>query len=427
MRNEDIEDLVEQLAVELGRGLSLEDLDGLLLAYSANQSHADRVRVNFLLSKRVPADVSGWQLSHGIATAVRPVVVPANPGLGMLGRVCVPLLVRGFRVGYLWVQQDVLEQSATAILAQLPQVRDSLDLLATLLLDSNTAESSHRRAREQQFLAAVDGDKHAIEKISEWPEVRQRGPWQAATVYAAPGPDPDPAAPPLPIPAPPAGSARGPRFDRRAVRDPLAATLVHRSAGLQATVGIDDALFTAGLDTHAVMLFRATPGRARHAAVLERYTAELTKRTGVPASRVVMGIGEPFGSLRQLPTAFRESRIAAQAAVVDPALGSILDVRGAGVYEVLAGGAADPEDSVYYRLIRDRDAAGELFPVLELLYDNDGAVAGIAGQLHLHRSTVYNRLARVRALIGADPLAGRVRLELHLALKAARWAARPRI
>ena len=405
MRNQEIEELVERLAVELGRGLSLEDLDGLLLAYSSNQSHADRVRVNFLLSKRVPADISAWQLSHGIAAAVRPVVVPANAELGMLGRVCVPLLVRGFRVGYLWVQQDAQEQSATAILAQLPQVRDSLDLLATLLLDSNTAESSQRRAREQQFLAAADGDRHAMDLIAEWPEIRHRGPWQAATVYATPGMDAGP----------------------RAVRDPLAAALVNRSAGLQATVGIDDALFTAGLGSHAVMLFRAAQGRTAHAAVLKRYESELAKRTGVPASNVVMGIGEPFGSLRALPAAYRESRIAAQAAAVDPVLGSILDVRGAGVYEVLAGGAADPEDSVFYRLIRDRPDAGELFPVLELLYDNDGAVAGIAERLHLHRSTVYNRIARVRGIIGADPLAGRVRLELHLALKAARWAARPRI
>src|SRR5665647_1910072 len=102
MHSADIEQLVETLATSLDRALSLEDLDGALLAYSRDQPLADRVRVNFLLSKKVPADVSAWQLQHGIATAVRPVVVPANAALGMLGRVCVPLMVRGFRVGYLW-------------------------------------------------------------------------------------------------------------------------------------------------------------------------------------------------------------------------------------------------------------------------------------------------------------------------------------
>jgi hypothetical protein len=157
MQQQDVEQLVEQVALGLGRGLSLEDLDGLLLAYSSNQSHADRVRVNFLLSKRVPVDVGAWQLSHGIATAVRPVVVPANEELGMLGRVCVPLLVRGFRVGYLWVQLGADDPSATSVLAQLPQVARELEQLSALLLDSNTAESEFRRRREQEFLAAGRG------------------------------------------------------------------------------------------------------------------------------------------------------------------------------------------------------------------------------------------------------------------------------
>ena len=82
MQSHDVEGLVEEVAAVLGRGLSLEDVDGLLLAYSSNQPHADKVRVNFLLSKRVPADVSAWQLAHGIAVAVRPVALPANEQLG---------------------------------------------------------------------------------------------------------------------------------------------------------------------------------------------------------------------------------------------------------------------------------------------------------------------------------------------------------
>src|SRR6476661_6499925 len=145
MQQQDVEQLVETVALRLGRGLSLEDLDGVLLAYSSNQSQADRVRVNFLLSKRVAADVSAWQLSHGIATAVRPVVVPANEELGMLGRVCVPLLVRGFRVGYLWVQLDAEDPAATSVLARLPEVAGEVEELSALLLDSNTAESAFRR------------------------------------------------------------------------------------------------------------------------------------------------------------------------------------------------------------------------------------------------------------------------------------------
>jgi hypothetical protein len=402
---QDVEQLVERAALKLGRGLSLEDLDGVLLAYSSNQSHADRVRVNFLLSKRVPADVSEWQLSHGIATAVRPVVVPANDELGMLGRVCVPLLVRGFRVGYLWVQQDIEEQSATAILAELPSVRDELDLLAGLLLDSNTAESEMRRRREQEFLTACGGDSNAVSAIAGWKEVQGKGPWQVVTLL-----DPE---------------------GWSGTSDPLAATLIHRAAALQATIGVDAALFSAGTETHAVLLFRESIGRADHAQVMVHYRLELAKRAGRTVERVILGISEPFKALRQLNRAYRQSKLAAQAAAVDPPLGELVDSRSTGIYQLFdrlqsPGGWDDP-GSVYLDILEENDRNHELLPALELLYDSGGAVQEVAGRLHLHRSSVYNRLGRIRQLLGVDPLSGVARLELHAALKARRWAGRPRI
>ena len=83
--------------------------------------------------------------------------------------------------------------------------------------------------------------------------------------------------------------------------------------------------------------------------------------------------------------------------------------------------------SVYFRVLEDHDRNHELLPVLELFYDNDGSVQEVADKLHLHRSSIYNRLGRIRQLLGVDPLKGMVRLELHAALKARRWAGRPRI
>ena len=396
---EGVEDLIEKAAQKLGRGLSVEDLDGLLVAYSSNQSHADPVRVNFLLSKRVPADVSAWQLSHGIATAVRPVAVPPNPDLGMYGRVCVPLLVRGFRVGYLWVQQEPDEGSATAILAALPGVRLEIDLIAGLLLDSNTAASAHRRARESTFLAAATGEKAALSEIAGWREVHGHAPWQMVTLLDPAGVSPE---------------------------DPQAAVVATSTAALYATAGIDPALFTAGAETHAVVLFVHSTGRASHAAVLTHYERELAKRSGRPAGRVLVGISEPFTSLRALPDAYVQSKVAAQAGAVDPALGELVDVRSVGAYQLMGVLASEPS-SVYADLLIEEDREGELLPVLEELYDNDGAVQAVADRLHVHRSTVYHRIARVRKLLGADPLGGRVRQELHLALKARRWEGRPRI
>ncbi|WP_394940255.1 PucR family transcriptional regulator [Psychromicrobium sp. YIM B11713] len=403
MHSADVEGLVEEVALALGRGLSLEDLDGILLAYSSNQPHADKVRVNFLLSKRVPSDVSAWQLAHGISVAVRPVAIPANESLGMFGRVCVPLLVRGYRVGYLWVQQEADEESATAILSQLPSVRDQLDLLAALLLDSNTAESEQRRRREQEFLAACRGEPAALGSIAGWREIMNRGPWQVVSALEV--------------------SAGTPwRAD-----DPLAATLTHRSAALQATIGMDAALFSAGTSTHAVMLFRDSVGRANHASVLVQYQVELSKRMGRSAHRVLLGISEPFSSIAMLPEASEQAKIAAQAAAVDPGLGELVDCRSVGIYQLLAGKYWSNQTSIYYRRLAAGDRNRELLSTLEALYDADGSVQSVAEHLHVHRSSIYNRLLRIRSMIGADPLSGAVRLELHCVLKAQRWAKRPRL
>lgn len=395
---------VERIATTLRRGLSLEDLDGVLLAYSSHQSAADKVRVNFLLSKKVPDDVSAWQLQHGIATAVRPVIVPSNRQLGMLGRVCVPLLVRGFRVGYLWVQQDSAESTADGILDQLSLVRGEIDRLAALLLEGNTAESEHRRRRESTFLAACGGDAAAIEEVAEWRELHNTNPWQLAVILD-----------------------QGPTHD--SAHDPQAGTLARRTAALQATVGAAHVLFSAGAPTHAVLLLTDAAGAPGHGGMLVRYGEQLSKRTGLDATRIILGRGEPFPHLQDLGRAYAQALRAAQASAVDAQLGDVVDYRGTGAYQFLAEGGwkLTAARSVYFTELEEQDRNTELLPVLELLYDKNGSVQDVAAQLHLHRSSVYNRLARIRSIIGADPLSGQVRLELHLALKARRWSGRPRI
>jgi hypothetical protein len=396
---------VERIAARLGRGLSLEDLDGVLLAYSSHQSSADRVRVNFLLSKKVPADVSAWQLQHGITTAVRPVAVPANPELGMLGRVCVPLLVRGFRVGYLWVQQDAGEDTAGHILEQLPGVREDVDRLATLLLEDNTAGSEHRTRRERVFLAAANGDRQALEECAGWPELGGTAPWHLEVLLDRPA------------------------ESREATAASDDGILARRTAALQATVGADAVVFTAGEAFHSVLLVRHGAGRTELATVRRRYAERLAAVTGAADAALMSGVSGPFAAPDDLEGAYVQARSAVQAAAVDPSLGDAVDYREIGVYQFFAGGGwqSSTPRSVYFSEIEDHDRNDELLPVLELLYDKNGSVQDVARQLHLHRSSVYNRLSRVRSLIGADPLSGPVRLELHLALKARRWSRRPRI
>lgn len=409
MKAADIDQAIAVLAAHLGRALSLEDLDGRLLAYSAHQATADRVRTNFLLSKLVPPDVSVWQLSHGIATAVKPVPIPANADLGMLGRVCVPLLARGFRVGYLWVLQLDDESEPDSIVQELRVVRAETDALADMLLNRTSADSEARRVREAQFLAACAGDRDAVVAVGGWPGVHRRGPWRLATLLER-------------GPAVPDQSGSG-------ERDPGERSLLQRLSALHATLGIDAVLFSAGTDTHAVLLLQDAIDGVDECEIMRRFGLEVSRRGGQPAAPALLGLSEPFADLRGLSGAYDQARSAAQAGSVDALLGSLVLFRGIGVYQFLAAPGRDvvPGESALYSELRDLDHNGELLPVLELLYDKDGSVAEVAQQLHLHRTSIYNRLGRIRSLIGVDPLGGQARLELHLALKAERWAGRPRL
>ncbi len=392
------------MAQRLGRGLSLEDPDGVLLAYSTHQSSADRVRVNFLLSKKVPADVSEWQLLHGIAEAVRPVVVPSNEALGMRERVCVPLLVRGFRVGYLWVQQRSDDDPATGILEAIPGIRRTTDRLAELLLETDAASSERRVHREEIFLGACGGVAAAVDEMRDWRELDSDVSRRVAVVHEIRGSTMEPG-------------------------DPHDAVLVQRTLALHSTVGVPSVLFSAGASTYSVLLCARDITRGVLAQVLDRYRAEVPKRAGRPSERLVLGVSEPAADPSELATAFDQALHAVQAAAVDQSLGGAVSYAGIGVYQFLGAirHQLPVHTSARFTELSRADGLDELVPVLELLYDKNGSVQDIAEQLHLHRSTVYNRLARIRSIIGVDPLVGPARLELHLALKARKWRSRPRL
>ncbi|GAA1349684.1 helix-turn-helix domain-containing protein [Falsarthrobacter nasiphocae] len=426
-----IEELVEEAGQRIGHGVSLEDLDGLLLAYSSNQADADPVRVRFLLAKRVPADVASWQRSHGIEDAVRPVVIPANPALGMRPRVCVPLLERGFRVGYFWVQLAE-EDEAPEVLDRLAAGAGSTALLAQRILDTNTGQTEHRRAREAVFLGACHGRPRSAAELEDWPEIHGTGPWILTAMT-------------LLEPSQETAPSLGGRGEKLALSGDDV-DIVHRTSALQATLGRASAVFSAGDKTCALVLVSAedVAGLNRDVRAVNRaYGREAAARGSVRGARLVVGRSGVFRSVHHLPQHYGQAVAALQGAAVDPSVGerwgqpgvaglseaAEAPFSGLGVYQFLAGtrmGQSPVHSSHVTRIARQEDGA-ELLALLEAVYDRNESVTAVAERLHVHRSSVYNKLGRVRELIGVDPLHGPVRLEIHLALKAMRWERRPRL
>jgi hypothetical protein len=119
-----MQELLDELSRVLGRGVSVDDVAGRVVAHSAQADDVDPARVRAILTRRVPADVAAWQEQHGVSTAAGPVRVPENAALGFSQRVGFPLRHNGVLVGYLWVLGEPPELDLggrlAALAAQVP-------------------------------------------------------------------------------------------------------------------------------------------------------------------------------------------------------------------------------------------------------------------------------------------------------------------
>jgi hypothetical protein len=157
------------------------------------------------------------------------------------------------------------------------------------------------------------------------------------------------------------------------------------------------------VDRHAVLLLNG----GEDASVLgESLAARAGGLVGISA------VHPGLGSLRE---AYGEAVAAARAAAAEPALGPVARWPELGVYRLLAEPTAYPLGP-----LREHPA---LAVTLETYLDHGGDAQETARLLHLHRTSLYYRLARIEELTGRSLKDGTQRLELHLALKLARWNA----
>ncbi|MFD0884960.1 PucR family transcriptional regulator, partial [Streptosporangium algeriense] len=104
-----------------------------------------------------------------------------------------------------------------------------------------------------------------------------------------------------------------------------------------------------------------------------------------------------------------------RAAVAEPVLGPVAGWPDLGVYRLLAEpGRISPGP------LHEHPA---LAATLETYLDSGGDAQETARLLHLHRTSLYYRLTRIEEITGRSLKDGANRLELHLALKLARWNA----
>jgi hypothetical protein len=379
---EHLQHIAEELARDLRRSVIIDDAALRPLAVSPQTGRLDSTRVQAVLQRGTSAPLRRMLAERGVFSAREPVSIPGDSGQVTLPRLCLPLRADDRLLGFLWLIDD------PALTAEQTRQAAAAAARATHLL----AEREIRAAGQFAVLSDLaDG------LLNERESVRQEAASMLAAQAALTGRPPYALAVLRPAasradaaPGRSAGILRQAAANLRLRAAPGAMVLA--SPGEAELVGITTADALAGL------------GRAIRA---------------LPGPRLAAGTCASAAALADLHASLDNARYAAFVAARVPRFARTADWAGLGVY------------AAFQHLYRDRSAPERICPgVGALLADSAatyrqtvrcylecaGQAQETAAQLHIHRTTLYWRLARAAELVQLDLRRGDDRLKLHLAL-----------
>jgi sugar diacid utilization regulator len=399
----ELEELVDALAVELGRPVGIDDQRYRVVAYSPHEDGRDDARAASILRRRAPDAAIEWFEQLGMRHATAAVRTPANLPLGLARRICIPLRHADVTVGYLWIidEPGMGDEQLGRVLARARRIAD--------LLHRNQLLRRHGRAQEETLLRTVaQEDRESARRAAE--ELVGGELLEPASTYAV-----------LVLRATDAAVAgRDPGED-------VSGHLADSIERLRRTLA-PRRVVTAMLDRDgvAVLACSAPDDARRRGEALHALTQEM--HCGSELERVVVGIRE-VRALADLPQACEQARVAATVATRVRGVGDVLRWEELGSYATIAQArqAAHPADAIpecMARLLRLPDASW-LVETLEVYLEAATDVTATASQLHIHRSSLYHRLRRIEEITAMDLRRGDDRLSLHLGLRLWRMAGSP--
>jgi hypothetical protein len=379
---ERLQHIAEQLARDLGRSVIIDDAALRPLAMSPQTGRLDRSRVEAVLQRRTSARLRRRMTEHGVFSAREPVSIPGDPQQAILPRLCLPLLADDQLLGFLWL----IDEPALTV-EQTRQAHAAAAQAGRLL--------AQREIRAADQLAALsdlaDGLLHAQEQVRQ----------EAATMLAG------------------QAALTG--------RPPYALAVIHPVAGRPEPAGDEGrgnlrrAAGNLRLRAAAGTLVLASPGEGELVAITTNDALAEVRRVVRARPRPLLAVGTCGGTaaLADVHASLDNARYAAYVAARVPRFGLAADWASLGVY------------TAFQDLYRDPSAPERICPGISALLDERAATyrqtmrcylecaaqaQQAAAQLHIHRTTLYWRLARAAELVPLDLRDGEDRLKLHLAL-----------
>jgi hypothetical protein len=362
-----------------------------MVAYSSHSGQVDDIRRESILVRHPPPAVADWLGRYGLASAVRPLRIPADRKRGILGRLCIPICWRGSRVGYLWLIDDQARLSETDVRTGVRAAEQA----GLLMLDDLLAERLASRALGHLLSPLAEVRLEGLHHIDNSGLLGLSGQVAVLVVQSA-GPG------------------------RQMAQRPLAESLRDVTRGYAAgkVVSLTNA-------DHGVLVARGLDDRAAEFELASAARRELLRRLRQddPGACVAAGIGNPVSALADAHLAYCQARHAARVAATITATGPVARWRDLGVFRLLAQLPADGDAtaSLDPRLMRLFNQADEqVVSTLETYLDLAGQIKATAERLHLHRGTLYYRLQKAQQMAGINLRDGDDRLAIHIGFKLAR-------
>jgi hypothetical protein len=381
---EHLQHTAEQLARDLGRSVIIDDAGLRPLAITPQTGQLDRSRVEAVLQRGTSARLRRKLTEYGVFSAREPVSIPGDPQQATLPRLCLPLRADDQLLGFLWLIDEpalTTEQTrrarATAAQAAHLLAQRAIQASGQFAVLSDLADGLlHPQEQVRQEAAAMLAGQAAL---------AGRPPYALAVIRLA------------------AGRPTG-------AQDPgWAAGNLRRAAGnlrLRAAPGA---------------LVLTSPGQGELVAVTTAGALAELRRVVLALAGRPLAVGTCGGAaaLTDVHASLGNAQYAAYVAARVPRFGRAADWAGLGTY------------AAFQHLYRDLSAPERICPGIGALLDERagtyrqtircyldcGAQAQQAAtRLHIHRTTLYWRLARAAELIPLDLRRGDDRLKLHLAL-----------
>lgn len=390
MLTADLQALIDDIAERLSSPAALEDDQQRMVVYSAHGSRIDEIRRDSILRRETQPRVRDWFRQYGIVQSTGALRIPGDAELGIFSRICIPIRYHGRLTGFLWL----LDENEKLGQEQVRAAEEAARHAGLLMYEELMAERLASSVLAHLLSSAPELRDAAVEQIVAEGLLDQQSRVGAVVVQL--------------VGATPPTDLLG-----EGLRD---VTRQHARGELLALV-------QAG---HGILLgCGRNPDCARVAVEIRDAVSRRVGRLQ-PELRFAIGIGDRQDNLGGAYSSYRQAQLAAQVAIMVPAVGEIARWSELGAYRTivqLSGAqAAAGIEPRWETLVKSTDSA--VVHTVETYLDLGGDAQATAAQLHLHRGTLYYRLQKAERVADIDLRNGNDRLAIHLSFKIARLLGR---